>query len=281
MLLLASNMLILSFTADIFAEGPIPQLKIKVKNAPDELYYLDLLKNSPSGRSNITDINKYNPVMLDKLRSCENENWYPAFAGGTNAPLWGDLIGVKEIDRVTHTFEYFGLPLIYRIIIVTESGDVRVSRIMTRGTMAMQSSVTYDYKNDTFINTPKSFAYLIRFIIICIPTFLIEFIVLKLFKFKFRKNWKPFLFMNSFTQLLLIFTLGMTFSNVNNPLNAYLVMVPTILAMFSIEMFIGVKFLKGRTHQIKVLYIFSANFISFTAQIIWFIPATLSIIMNM
>ena len=281
LLLLASNMFILSFSADLFAEGPIPQLKIKVKNAPNELYYLDLLKNSPSGQSNITETDKYDPEMVALLHSHEDDGWYPAFAGGTNAPLWGDLIGVKEIDRVTHTFEYFGLPIIYRVIIVTESGDVRVSRVMTRGTMTMQSSVTYDYKNDMFISTPAWFAYLIRFIVICMPTFIIEFCILKLFKFKFRKNWKPFIFMNSFTQLLLLATIGVTFNNIDKPLNAYLILLPTILAMISIEMFIGVKFLQGRTQQIKVIYIFCANFVSFMAEVIWFIPFTLKIIMNM
>ena len=281
LLLLLSNIFLLTFTLDLNAAGPIPQLKIKVKNAPKELYYLDLLKNSPTGQSNISDIGKYNPDMIKLLHSYENEGWFPAYAGGTNAPLWGDLTGVKEIDRITHTFEYFGLPFIYRIIIVTESGDVQVSRVMTRAAMPNQSSVTYDYKSGMFISTPVWLAYIVRFLVICMPALIIELIVLKLFKFKLRNNWKPFIFMNLFTQLLLIITLGVTVNNVDRLVNAYFILIPTIMAMVSIEMLIGVKFLQGRPPKIKVIYLFCANLISFSAEIIWFIPFTLRIITNM
>jgi hypothetical protein len=281
LLLLVSNIFILTFVVNSNAAAPIPQLKIKVRNPPSEPYYLDLLKNSPSGKSNINDIERYDPEMLDLLHSYEDEGWFPAYSGGTNAPLWGDLVGVKEIDRITHTFEYFGLPLIYRVIIVTQSGDVQVSRIMTRTAVSMQSSVTYDYKDNTFLNTPTWFAYLIRFIVICLPALLIELIVLKIFKFRIRHNWKPFLFMNLFTQFLLILTLGVTVNTVDRLVNAYFILIPTILSIFSIEILIGVKFLRGRSPKMKVIYVFCANLMSFMAEILWFIPFALRIITEM
>lgn len=274
-------MVIMTYSAVLYSAAPIPQLKIKVKNAPNELYYLDLLKNSPSGRSNIKHLEDYNRDMIDLLFSFEDDGWYPAFAGGTNAPLWGDLIGVKESDRVTHTFEYFGLPLIYRIIIVTESGDVQVSSDMTRETMSMQSSVTYDYKTGSFITTPPWFLFLVRFVIICMPGILIELIMLKLFKFRLRHNWKPVLLMNLLTQLLLIITISVTLNNTAKILNTYLLLIPTELAMFSIELFIGVKFLQGRTPNLKVIYIVCANFVSVFIEMSCLIPFALQTITNL
>lgn len=280
LLFLISNMVVISFSVNSYATAPIPQLIVKVKNAPDELYYLDLLKNSPSGQCNLSDIEKYNKDMLDLLYSYESEGWYPSLVCGTNAPLWGDLVGKRELDRVSHKFEYFGLPLIYRIIIVTESGDVQVSRVMTRTSASMQSTITYDYKSDMFITTPTWLTYLISFAVICIPTIGLELIILILFKFKLRYNWKPFLFMNMFTLLLLIITMGVTFNNTNKMLYAYLILIPTELAIFSIEMFIGVKFLRGRSPQTRVVYVFCSNLISTLVSIVWLIPITLNIITN-
>lgn len=272
----------MTYSAVSYAAAPIPQLKIKITNAPDELYYLDLLKNSPSGRSNIKHIEDYNSDMIDLLFSFEDEGWYPAFAGGTNAPLWGDLIGVKESDRVTaHTFEYFGLPLIYRIIIVTESGDVQVSREMTREAISSQNSVTYDYKTEAFITTPSWVLFFVRFVIICMPAILIELIILKLFKFRLRHNWKLVLLMNLLTQLLLIITISITLNNVDKIINTYLILIPTELAMFSIELFIGVKFLQGRTPNLKVIYIVCANFVSVFIEMTCLIPFALQTITSL
>ncbi len=57
--------------------------------------------------------------------------------------MWGNLIGEADSERMVHKFGYVGVPDTYRIILVTKSGNVSVSKVYTRE--ALQSSITFDY----------------------------------------------------------------------------------------------------------------------------------------
>ena len=69
--------------------GPKPAVTITVVNAPAGEYYLDLLVTDPGDHANI-DPADYDPNLLQGLRDWEVDGWYPALAGGTSVPLFGN-----------------------------------------------------------------------------------------------------------------------------------------------------------------------------------------------
>src|SRR5574344_2175106 len=73
--------------------GPKPQVTVIAENAPDCVYYIDLLQEY-DGRSDDSsfvgiDTDEYDAKLLEKLWSLEDEGWYPALSGGTTTPFWG------------------------------------------------------------------------------------------------------------------------------------------------------------------------------------------------
>ena len=156
LLALAATLLTVSAFADT---GPKAQLKVLVKNAPEEPYYLDLLEKGDyqghtygSGDGDDTysgldwsyseeEIAALDSELLDALRAAVPEGWHACTAQGTNgAPMWGDLIGSDAGGVRLHSFRYHGVPDTYRIILVTKSGESWVSVVLHRPNL--QSSAT-------------------------------------------------------------------------------------------------------------------------------------------
>lgn len=130
--------------------GPKDRLTVYVDNPPSELYYLDLLTQNARTYNNFYDDGEretLNQEMIALLYSYESDGWKPALTEGTGVPMWGELTGHPDGNRMIHEFGYVGAPDTYRIIIVTESGKVFVSETYTR--VALQSSITYDYATGT------------------------------------------------------------------------------------------------------------------------------------
>ena len=122
LLALAAALLTVSAFADT---GPKAQLKVLVKNAPEEPYYLDLLEKGDyqghtygSGDGDDTysgldwsyseeEIAALDSELLDALRAAVPEGWHACTAQGTNgAPMWGDLIGSDAGGVRLHSFRY-------------------------------------------------------------------------------------------------------------------------------------------------------------------------------
>ena len=115
---------------------------------------------------------------------------------------WGELTGEPDgSGAMLHSFRYYGVPETYRILMVTASGETFLSDVLTRRTL--QSSVTVDWTAKTAKPPLQSVGYLLQFAATFVPTILIELVVLLLFGFKLKENWKPFLLVNLVTQGLL------------------------------------------------------------------------------
>lgn len=243
--------------------GPKDQLTVHVTNPPAEPYYLDLLTQQPGEYSNLLEEDRaaLNQEMLSLLYTYQEEGWYPAFVGGTEVPMWGDLTGRTADGGMVHVFGYYGLPKTYRIILATQSGKVVVSEAATR--QALQSSVTFDYSaaangaqnvlplseqtDGAPLHTPNLFLlYLAQFLSTCIPTLLIEGVFLLLFRFRLRENWRTFLLCNLATQVALTLTLGVTLIQ-EGSFAAYLVQFPVELIILAFEVLIYGKYLKGHS----------------------------------
>ncbi|TYQ12849.1 UNVERIFIED_CONTAM: hypothetical protein Cloal_3886 [Acetivibrio alkalicellulosi] len=242
--------------------GPKDELKVYVENSPDELYYLDLLTQDTREYDNFIRDEKresFNQEMLDLLYSHEDEGWKPAFVEGTGVPMWGNLIGEQKGDKMLHTFGYVGVPDTYRIIIVTESGEVSVSDVYTR--KAMQSSITYDYTTGDVTEPIVWISYIIQFLTTCIPTLIIEGFILILFGFKLKENWKVFLTVNLITQVALTAILGTTLIK-SGPITAYIIQFPVELGIILFESILFARFLKGKSKSRRYVYGLVANLAS-------------------
>ena len=156
---LAAVLLTISALAD---SGPKDLLTVKVENAPEEGYYLDLVAEGEyegpsygSGESQYSGIDwsysdeeaaALDTELLDALRAAVPEGYHACTAEGTGgAPMWGELEGTPtgRQGEYLHTFCYFGVPDTYQILIATKNGDTYLFPPCTRS--ALQSSVTVDW----------------------------------------------------------------------------------------------------------------------------------------
>lgn len=238
--------------------GPKDQLTVHVVNPPDELYYLDLLTQDARTYNNFYEGERetLNQDMVKLLYSYEDEGWKPALVEGTGVPMWGNLIGEPDGDEMTHTFGYVGLPDTYRIIIVTESGEISVTDAYTR--KALQSSITYDYLNKQSAIPPVWLSYMLQFITTFVPTLFIEGIVLVLFGFNLKENLRVFLTLNLLTQIILTLTLGMTLIK-HGPITVYFTQFTTEILILVAETYFYGRLLKGKSTEHRYAYGVVAN----------------------
>ncbi len=206
-LLLLSLLLLPVLTITALADsGPKDQLIVRVENAPVEAYYLDLVTQDSGTSSLHPNLSEQELAVLDRdmltaLVTAVPKGSHACTAqGSTGAPMWGDLVGEREDAKGNplHRFGYFGLPDTYQILMVTKSGETFLSEPCTR--KVLQSSVTVDWAEKTVSIPPVWVGYVLQFLSTLLPTLLIEGVLLLLFGFAWKKNWKPFLLINLITQ---------------------------------------------------------------------------------
>lgn len=253
----------LSVYADI---GPKPTLKVIAKNMPDTTCYLDLLVDysSKGVHQNIYKVDKYNPKLFAKLKEYSVDGWRSAMVTGTMPPLSGDIICQINNGKCTLNFGYTGVPDRLKIIVVSADGNTKVSNEMKR--RAFNSTVYFDYKTGSASESSPVWAYLLQFIITCLATLIIEGLVLLLFRFNLKQNYKPFIAINILTQVLLT-TVVFTAMYQWGTLSAILLYFPFEIAIFIIEALLFAKYLKQHSKVRRVLYALAANSISFICGI--------------
>ena len=262
-------------TTVVFADsGPKPQMAVRVVHAPQEAYYLDLLDEGTYTGAYETDETGLDPALLQAFRAAIPSGWHGCISqGSTRAPIWGDLTGqAGENGEMLHTFRYVGVPQTYRILMVTQSGEVFLSDVLQRDTL--QSIVTVDWAAKTVEPQPVYRGYVLQFLATFVPTLVIEFLVLLLFGFSLRENWKTVLLVNFLTQGLLhgYFALFA----VNNGVGPwyFMLFIPAELVIALLEAFIYRAALKGRSKRRAFLCGLCANVCSaalgyFLAEPVW------------
>jgi len=199
--LIVSVMLMCLFSVTAFADmAPKPKITIKLENAPECVYYMDLLtpENAswPVTKEPDEEIKeKYDADMVARIFRMSGDGWYPAVSI-KNSLTWGELLSEDGV----HTFSYHP-PSEFRIIIVTEDGNVSISEKIDRKTF--RTTLTLDYSTMSYSRRPVWQVYPAQFISSFVPTIIIEFIVLLAFGLKSRNNIKYFLIANFTTQLVL------------------------------------------------------------------------------
>ena len=263
--------LLLSFPMTANADvGPKPQITIIVENPPAEEYYLDLLIDEDDPRDNLGDKrSEYDKSKLALLENYNEDGRYAGLAHGTGVPMWGDLKGVKNKDTMIHTFGYVGVPEDFKIIIVKPDNTLSISEEIHRNTF--QYKMTYDYETGNVSQQNIAISYFVQFLMTCIPTLIIEGIILILFRFSIKRNWRAFLGINLATQTFLTATLG-TILLKQGLFAGYLVFIPLEMIILVFEAILFAKLLKQHNVKRRVLYAVIANLSSAIAGclIIWY-----------
>ena len=291
----------LALTTFAFADfGPKPQLIVRVKNAPQEPYYLDLLAKGDwdaedGNRIDGIDWNydgkedTLDPDLLALLRDNVPAGWHACVAQGTTgAPIYGELYSenTDASGNDLHVFGYHGVPSTYRIILVTESGKVWVSDILNR--RVLQSSVTVNWSDDTSavtVSVPSTIpGYLLQFLATLVPTLLIEGILLLLFQYSWKQNWKAFLLVNLVTQGVL--AAASSVLNLQNGAalwNYFLFLLPMEAVVLLIELYLyaGRGLLSGHSKGRAAAYAITANLASavlgyYLAEPVWRLVVSIS-----
>lgn len=292
--LICALLMSLALTTFAFADsGPKPQLTVRVENAPQEPYYLDLLAEGDwdeSGESSYDGVDwsyhgkedTLDPALLTSLRDNVPAGWHACVAQGTTgAPMWGELYaeGTDAFGNDLHVFGYHGVPSTYRIILVTEPGKVWISDTLER--KVLQSSVTVHWSDDaehTAVTIPSTVTgYLLQFLATLVPTLLIEGILLLLFQYSWKQNWKAFLLVNLVTQGVL--AAASSVLNLQNGAalwNYFLFLLPMEAVVLLIELYLyaGRGLLTGHSKGRAALYAVTANFASavigyYLAEPVW------------
>ncbi len=270
-----------ALTTLAFADsGPKPHLTVRVKNAPQEPYYLDLLAegewDAADGYDGIEwsysdeEAAALDQELLALLRASVPEGWHACTAEGSlGAPMYGDLYAesTDALGDPLHSFGYLGVPSVYRIIIATESGKVWISDTLER--KVLQCSATVDWADgtaeaeETTVTTPPVFVgYVLQFLATLVPTLVIEGVLLLLFGYSWKRNWRAFLFVNLVTQgLLALASSLLTIGNGASFWNYFFFLIPAELVVLLVELYLyaGRGLLKGQSKPRAAAYAAAAN----------------------
>jgi len=248
--------------------GPKPSIEIIVKNSPQTEYYLDLLVDysRDDSHENIMAREIYSEKMYNILENYNVDGWRPALVTGTKVPLFGKLTGVRNGNDMVHKFSYVGVPDKLKVIVVTADGETIVSK-NALDRKAFNSTIYFDCKTKNLEEKSMVKAYLLQFISTCTITLIIEGLILVLFRFNLKKNWKPFLYINLLTQVLLtLIVFGAMYSS--GSLTAILTYIPFEIVILIIETILFSRYLTEHPKSRRVAFSITANILSFLFGIV-------------
>ena len=271
-LLVSLSLALLTVTA-LADTGPKSKLTVKVKNAPQELYYLDLLSMEGSPRyPSLTEeeLAALDPDLYSALLAAIPAGWHGCVSQGTDgAPIWGSL---TPDENGCHTFSNYGVPWTYRVLMVTTSGEVFLSEVQTR--RMLQSSVTVYWAAKSLSAAPLWAGYALELLSTLVPTLLLEGLLLALLGLWNRRNLLVFLAANVATQLAMFLILGTTALKEGVGFGYYLLFLPLELVILLAETFAYRRFFTGTSKRRAAVYGISANLCSavlgwFLAEPVW------------
>ena len=271
-LLACLSLALLTVTA-LADTGPTSRLTVKVKNAPQELYYLDLLSMEGSPRyPSLTEeeLAALDPDLYSALLAAIPAGWHGCVSQGTDgAPIWGSL---TPDENGCHTFSNYGVPWTYRVLMVTESGEVFLSEVQTR--RMLQSSVTVYWAAKSLSAAPLWAGYALELLSTLVPTLLLEGLLLALLGLWNRRNLLVFLAANVATQLAMFLILGTTALKEGVGFGYYLLFIPLELVILLAETVAYRRLFTETSKRRATVYGISANLCSavlgwFLAEPVW------------
>ncbi|MBN1623745.1 MAG: hypothetical protein JXN10_08210 [Clostridia bacterium] len=260
------SMIILPSIASADA-GPKPNITIKAVNMPNQMCYMDLLvevdRQGETDPEYLTD--DYNSEMVAALSQYYVDGWGAAVVNRENIIF--DDIKCKVVDgESTKSFGYMP-PDRFRIIVVTEDGNIKVSNVIDK--KVFDSTVDFDYLSGEASERAVIPGFLMKFILTLLLTLTIEGLLFLAFKFGFAKYWGWVLGINIFTQIFLYAAIifgtylgGIFFAIIMYVLAEIFIFISETIAYAFI--------LKSRPAGYRIGYSIAANTISLIAGLILF-----------
>lgn len=185
--------------------GAKPSITIKLKNMNTTNYLIDLLVYDENGQAYDSPMycnDRQNPTdtQIRKLYKINDKGWISEGTRWDNYLLMTDIIGNSNYE---HHFGYFGTPDTYKIIIMYDSGEIKISDTIHR--TEFTSYVTLDV-NHMRSSSQLNFYSVIKILVCMIITILVEWIVAYILrkKLKFKNVIIVNMISQIFLQLLLI-----------------------------------------------------------------------------
>jgi len=239
--------------------GPKPQIILTIENAPNEPFYVDLLVRKSGSNESLLNLEEYDPNMIEALKSQESLGWYPALVNGTQTRLMGNIIP-EYVDQVAICTFSQSIPDEYRVILVTRSGIVRISE--TLETKAFLTRIEFDAVSGKISSSNWIWSSVLAFVMMLVPTFLIEGFLLWVFKLFNRHNIKVFSITNLLTQVFLLLTSAFVYYYFGLVMVIFVVILDEWVILI-IETFIFARFLDHPSMKRKIFYGITANILSF------------------
>ena len=267
----------LSFAPAVYADtGPKPKITLRCVNMPEGEVYVCLMVDYSakdydypklSENRYADDMKSLNGEMLTFLENYEADGWRPMLVTEMGGAIGESIRCEVENGGAVMDFQpYRSVPDRFRLIAITESRDVVVSNIVER--KAFQSAVDFDYLAGTAKERMPFVSYVQQLSVTLTLTLIIEGFVFYLFDFSFEKNRKPFLVINTVTQIALTsFIAFATFKEgALSALFLYIFLAEPVIIIAEAVLF--AKFLKEQSRARRIGYAITANIVSFLAGVI-------------
>ena len=265
--------LVSSFARIVCADtGPKRSIEIKILNAPTEPYYVALVMPTKYV-ADINDVSRFDHIPEDHDWVREifyeyDEDGFRLFtyAGGTNSIRYSGWD--SDFYKGENTVEYgYMVPSTFKVMVVTESGEVTVSNEITA--KIFHSRCEYDYSTNTLkeVYVP-SFGpdFFIETVLYLANTLIVEGIVLLCFGLFRKKNLKYFFIVNLTTQFMLFvynFLSRLFITVLMNHFALWIVMEAVILAVETIWYCKKLVNKQGDVSKVRnIFYAITANLIS-------------------
>lgn len=260
--------------------GPKPTSEIEIIGI-EEPYYFDLLVEKSEEtvtiltQTEITDhieYDYYNDVFPEMLNGYRDEDGFASYTLYTSVP---HTIRQDENNSNIFTIGYFVAPAVFKIAIVTEAGDMFVSKIIYKQNFNAYFTfdITYglavepnpdhiynDYGNVTEVIPYK--AMLLQTLICVAGTLIIEIGLLFAFGYRTKDSYKKAILINVLTQSVLAYMIAYGYVFWSNIFGALGVLFVGEIIVFITEIVLYRNILNEKSKSKATVYAFVANFAS-------------------
>lgn len=246
--------------------GPTPSITINLENMNTKNYVIDLLVYDETGEkynspleyngseeqySSITGYNDLKTITVRQLETLHKINYDGWISEGTR---WNKYLLFAECSgdiKHEHRFSYFGTPVIYKVVIIFNDGETRITDVIHRE--AFQSEITIDVNTMEVITEGNILLKLKSILIPLIVTLIVEIIIALVMKLK---NIKVIIFTNTITNIILQLILMYT------PLSYILTFAILEILIFITEYLIYIKHFKDISKLKIINYTLLANLVT-------------------
>lgn len=153
-----------------------PHIDIEVSNAPEELYYLDLLVNDGETllfKELRSSKYSFDEKMIDMLESMVPEGMHSILWGGSHQRTTGTLIGEEQKNgTMLHVIDGYGVPERFRVMFVTKSGEKKLSDWYDYEMYI--GKIFIDYDTLEIHTRPFELFYIFHYFLLVIPYMLVK-----------------------------------------------------------------------------------------------------------